>query len=316
MSGAGGSSNGGSGVPGGKGGMTNGGSAGSGALAGGGAGGASGSGTTSGAGGVAAAGASGAGGSVTGGRGGSSGATGAAGAASCSGLVLCDDFETYAANSAPSGPWRVTNGAESSVTVDTTRAASGTKSVHFHGTVGANGANAALMVAEGAPVFPIRGTSVFVRFKMYVQRWPNANPMHTRLAWIGTTGMSRNQDGSGYVMETYNGIAIERIASGRYRDTSQRMTDAVNTGKWLCWEFEIDTDAGPPPNSTGTVLPRMWREGTAMSLAIAGSVENWATVSFDVLQFSLFAYQADTQPADFWIDDVAVNTQRIGCPTP
>jgi hypothetical protein len=37
--------------------------------------------------------------------------------------------------------------------------------------------------------------------------------------------------------------------------------------------------------------------------------------SFDVLQFSLFAYQADTQPADFWIDDVAVNTQRIGCPT-
>jgi hypothetical protein len=227
-------------------------------------------------------------------------------------MLLCDDFEGFAAAAKPSGQWTTTSSGDATITVDTTRAYSGTKSAHFHGTVGKS---AAYMIAQGAPVFPVPGNTIFVRFMMYIERWSMGNPMHNRLVWIGSSAALRNADGTGYAMETYNGIGIERIASGHYRTTSQHLTDSVNVGKWLCWEMEIDNNGGPVPTGSGTARPHLFREGTDLTMAISGQTTGWNSVPFDLLQFSLFAYQTDTASADYWIDDIAMNTQRVGCPT-
>jgi hypothetical protein len=196
--------------------------------------------------------------------------------------------------------------------VDTTHAYSGTKALHFHGTVNHD---EAYVIAQGAPVFPVASDTLFVRFMMYIERWSIGNPMHNRLVWVGSSGALTNQDATGYAMETYNGIGVERIASGHFRTTLQHLTDASNLGKWLCWEMEIDNKGGPIPTGTGTALPHLFREGTELSLAISGNKDNWNAVPFNLLQFSLFAYQSDTAPADYWVDDIAMSSKRIGCPS-
>jgi len=225
---------------------------------------------------------------------------------------LCDDFESYAAGP-PTGPWEVTTRGSGTVTVDSAHARSGSKAVHFHGTVNRD---AAFMLAQRANVFPVQGNTLFVRFMFFIERYSMGNPMHNRIVWVGSNVASNNGAGTGYAFETYNGVGIERVATGggHFRDTSQRLTDASNVGKWLCWEFEIDNKGGPIPTGTGTVLPHLWREGSERKLAISGTATNWNPVPWAMLQFGLYAYQPDTSATDYWVDDVVMNTARIGCP--
>jgi hypothetical protein len=247
------------------------------------------------------------------GSGGSAGASGGSAPSGCEGHLLCDDFESY--DTAPAGPWKVTKQGNGSVTIDTLHAKSGAKAAHFHGTPNDD---AVYMAAQGAPVFPVSGDTLFVRYLLYVDTWAtpaSGQPMHERLAWIGSADMARNRDGSGYTFATYNGIAIERIASGYYRDTSQAMNAASNNVKqWVCWEFEIDNKGGPIEGGGGTARPRIWRNDSELSLKVAGGKVNWDPVPWDILQFSLFTYQRSTVPVDFWLDDVVMSHTKIGCP--
>jgi hypothetical protein len=254
------------------------------------------------------------GGAALAGTGGSAGGSGGGAATSgCAGLLLCDDFEAY--DAAPGGPWKVTKQGSGSVTVDTLHAKSGTKAAHFRGTPNSD---TVYMAAQGAPVFPVSGDTLFVRYLLYVDTWATpaaGQPMHERLAWIGSSNMARNADGSGYTFATYNGIAIERIASGYFRDTSQAMNaDSNNVKQWVCWEFEIDNKGGPIDGGGGTARPHIWRNDSALSLKVTGSKVNWDPVPWDILQFSLFTYQPSTVPVDFWLDDVAMSKTKIGCP--
>ena len=109
--------------------------------------------------------------------------------------------------------------------------------------------------------------------------------------------------------------AIERIASGYFRDTSQAMNAASNNVKqWVCWEFEIDNKGGPIDGGGGTARPHIWRNDSELSLKVTGSKVNWDPVPWDILQFSVFTYQPSTVPVDFWLDDVAMSKTKIGCP--
>jgi hypothetical protein len=228
----------------------------------------------------------------------------------CDGLLLCDDFESYPANSAPAGRWKTQVRGSALAVVDTTLAYSGSKSVHFTGTVDQSSAN---IVAQGAPVFPVPGNTVFVRLMLYIQGYPTTSGVHTRLARIGSS--TSGLDGSGYALTTYNGTGIERINEAMVRDTTLHLTDATVKGKWVCWEWEIDNTAGPPASGKGKVLGRLWRDGTAVNLGPTSHTGlSWDPVAWQVLEFGLEAYQSDTQAGDFWIDDVAMNTARIGCP--
>lgn len=237
---------------------------------------------------------------------------------------MCDDFESYATGSPPSGQWTLTkNGSGTSVLVDSVQKSSGMKAAHFSGSLTSQ--NSVHISAKGAPVFPVSGDTLFVRYMMYVQTYPGSKneEMHTRLVWVGFQGMALNTSGGGitsnnnkvYAMETYNGIGVERLSSGHYRDTSMRMPAAPNVGQWVCWELEVDNKGGPPTGVSGGALTHVWRNGTELKLAVkGGESETWGPVPFEMLNFSFFAYQTASEPSDFWIDDVAMSKTKIGCP--
>lgn len=266
----------------------------------------------------------GSGGGSTGGSGGSTTDSAGTGSAGCDGHLLCEDFESFDAGAPPSGRWTITkNGTGTSLVVDSVNKYSGTKAAHFSGSL--KSSNSVHMSTSGAPVFPVAGNTLFVRFMMYVKTYPGSQneEMHTRLLWIGSSSMVLDTSNGGintnnnkvYAMETYNGIGVERLSSGHYRDTSQRMSAAPNLGDWLCWEMEVDNAGGPPVGVKGAAITRLWRQGTELKLAVkGGESETWGAVPFEKLNVSFFAYQTASEPSDFWIDDLVMDTKRIGCP--
>jgi hypothetical protein len=267
---------------------------------------------------------SGQGGSSGGAASGSGGSGGSVNPSGCDGHLLCEDFESYAVGSPPGGQWTITkNGTGTSLVVDSLQKKSGMKAAHFSGSL--NNSNSLHMSAQGAPVFPVPGDSLFVRYMMFVQTYPGSKneEMHTRLVWVGFQGMVLNTSAGGintnnnkvYAMETYNGIGVERLSSGHYRDTSMRMPQAPNVGQWVCWEFEVDNKGGPPAGVSGGALTHVWREGSELKLSVKGGEgETWGPVPFEMLNFSFFSYQTASEPSDFWLDDLAMDTKRIGCP--
>lgn len=267
-----------------------------------------------------ASGGSGGGSSGSGGTGGSpvGGSAGSA-ATDCAGALLCEGFESSIAAVPPAGRWKVTSVGGVTITVDSEHAFAGTKAAHFQGKVNGASAYALLYTAEPA-VFPVVSSKLFVRFMLYIQRYPQNSPMHTRLVSLGSARALSNPfqpaDGQGYVLADYNGIAVERLSSGYFRDTQRRFADAARVGKWQCFELGIDNQGGPVPGGNGAALPHIWEGGQELSLALSGDKNvPYGAIPFEALQLSLFAYQTDTGTADYWIDDIVVSKERIGCPT-
>jgi hypothetical protein len=265
------------------------------------------------------AGSAGASGSIGAGAAGATGSSGAGPSATCpAGALLCDDFESYPADAAPTGKWKVTNVGAPTTVIDSVHPHSGSKSAHFHGKV-SNNSQYTFMTANQAPTFPVNSSKVFVRFMLFITQWPSATATHTRLAWLGTNEAlstpQRGFDGAGYNLCNYNGIAIERFASGYYRNTSANMRDSSRVGKWSCFEMEIDNAGGPPTGGVGNALPHIFENDKEYTLALAGDHSvPYNAIKFEALQFSLWSPQTDTVTADYWIDDVVMSTQRINCP--
>jgi hypothetical protein len=254
---------------------------------------------------------SGAGAAGSAGSSGASGGGGATASATCpTGAFFCDDFESYTTGAAPNGKWTVQVRGGAKAEVDTTMAFSGTKSVHFTGTVNQASAN---IIAKSAPVFPIQGNKLFLRMMMYIKSYPATSGTHSRFMRIGTN--TNGLDGTSYALDTYNGIGIEHVNSGMFRNTSLHLGDDAFTAKWVCWEWALDNTAGPPPGDTGTVMAYLWHDGAAINLTKTSDKLPWDPISWQLLEIGLEAYQADTQAGDFWIDDVALNASRIGCPS-
>jgi hypothetical protein len=279
------------------------------------------------------------GGSATGGTGvsgaGSTGVSGAAGngmagapaggvgggPTACPGdAVFCDDFESYAEMTQPNGKWKTWTVGNGTLLVD---AARGTKAAHFHGQVSQSGATKeqAFMLAQQAPAFPVAGKTFYLRFMLYGTRFPftgvsTAN--HVAMAWIGSTKALNSPDrgatDEGFILADYNGVSIEPMWSGYYRDTSKHFKDANQANGWHCWEVEIDHENGPPAGgATGPALPHIWEDGSELKLSEKGG-GNYAAVPFEALLFSLWSPQSDNAVADYWVDDVVVSKSRINCP--
>lgn len=237
------------------------------------------------------------------------------------GVIFCDDFESYADQAAPSGKWKTWTVGAGKLVVDSMQ---GSKAAHFHGKVSQSGGSKeqAFMLAEGAP-FPVTGTTFYMRFMLYGTRFPftgvsDAN--HIALAWVGSSKALNSPDrgatNEGYMLADYNGVSIEPMWSGYFRDTSKHFKDANQANKWHCWEFEIDNAGGPPPGQGGVALPHIWEDGVELKLSPAGSGATYAAIPFEAILFSLWSPQTDTSAADYWVDDVAVSKSRINCPAP
>ena len=248
---------------------------------------------------------SGAGGATISGSGGS----GAQPGLTCTpGAFVCEAFESYTVGSAPTGIWSTTVRGGGAITVDSTRAFTGTKSLHVTGVINGD-------VAHITTPLAISANTVFVRFMMYTIGYPSSSGVHSRLARLGTSADSGPD--SAYSLSSYNGTAIEKVDSIYLRSVSTHLNDANLLNRWVCWEFEIDKTGG-----VGKVVPHIWLDGTALALAAAGSSSHagtstsWDPIAIEKFTLGLEGNQPDAVKGDFWLDDVAIASQKIGCAKP
>lgn len=218
---------------------------------------------------------------------------------------MCEGFEDYPTGAPGNGSGWKPVGTNGEVTVDTTRAMSGKNALHVTGTQKQCG-------GCGASIFKplaVPAKTVFVRYMMYTVSYPASQGVHTRVITMGT---SRE---NGYSLATYNGTAVEKVNAVLMRDTSTNLNAPAVKNRWVCWEFSVDATGG-----VGKVAPAIWLDGKQLSLSKAGSAshggttDSWDPIPYEMFYVGFWGWQADPVPADFWIDDLVVHSERLNCP--
>jgi hypothetical protein len=236
-------------------------------------------------------------------------------AGDCSGRLLCDDFESYAAGGEPGGPWAVSVNM-GAVAVDETRASSGMRSVRFTTDGGGGTYRRAYMEVEGDPVFPAAGEVLWGRMMVWLDAVPDGSVHWTHIEGEGDVpGMDFRSiyryggQHDGRLMANYETRGV-RSDCWQHSDT----TFPVRT--WSCMEWRYDH---------ANDRMEFWLDGTQLDdLTVMGRGEgcishdtgdNWYAPVFDTLRLGWEHYQA-TSPKELYIDDVALDDERIGCPPP
>lgn len=221
--------------------------------------------------------------------------------------IVCEDFEQYPTASAPAGGWTPAVRGEGKIVVDTTRAFSGKQSLHVAGKMARDRANISRPIQTTSP-------TAYVRFMYYGTSYPASSGVHTRLMRIGTAQAATGDPNTSYSLASYNGTAIEKVNSIYLRDTGTKLNDPKLLNRWACLEFAVDMSGG-----VGKVKVQIWVDGRELKLSAAGSSSHgmtspsWDPISFESFVLGLDGYQDDAQLADFWIDDLSVTPQRVGC---
>jgi hypothetical protein len=304
-----------------------GGSAPTGTAGGGGAGrgGTGGQGGQSGGGGAGSSGRGGTGGTVgTGGAtggGGTAGTVGTGGAAGwflgggskCAGAayIVCEDFESTADGATPTGDWSLptTNYGTGTIAVASDFAARGSRALKV--TIPSTGGTSAEKYLQrrnitalanghfGRIFFRIQGptTTAFVHWDLILGAGPYMGS-NRRIRW-GVTGTA--------VGTTNNNWAwIYNIEQGDTGVEARTVHPTLNT--WMCVEWQWDAanqrvrfyfnDTEATALHVDTTLPN----GTALQIP-----------TFSTMSFGLAKYQTTNADLVFWIDEIALDTQRIGC---
>jgi hypothetical protein len=231
----------------------------------------------------------------------------------CTGALVCDDFESYPANGPPLGPWKVqTNGG--AVVVDGTHAHSGQRAVHVSTAAGGAAYQQALLTVSGAPTFPVAGNVVFGRMMIWLTAVPTQTTHWTNIAGSGkVTGQTFS------AVSRYGGQYSPRLmanydTSGVASDCWQHSATGIPTQRWACFEWRFD---GPNNEMDfwldGTSLTDLTVLGMGQGCINNGTNGKWLLPEYDAISLGWEHYQA-SDPIDLWIDDVALDMQRIGCP--
>jgi hypothetical protein len=241
------------------------------------------------------------------GDGGTSGTAGVASGDCGMDAIVCDNFDQYPTASAPAGGWTAALRGDGKIVVDTAQAFSGKQSLHVTGKMNKDHANISRPIQNASP-------TAYVRFMYYMKSYPASAGVHTRLARLGTMQAASGNPYTSYSLASYNGIAIERVNSIYLRDTGTKLNDSQLRNRWSCLEFAVDMSGG-----AGKVKVNIWIDGKELTLSPAGSSSHgqtdatWDPLAFEVFMLGLDGYQDDAEVADYWIDDLSVTPQRVGC---
>jgi hypothetical protein len=234
------------------------------------------------------------------------------GASQCqnSKFALCEDFESGSLDTAT---WKTRGAAP---TIETLRAARGTHSAHFHTD------DDGLAYITQTKTFPAPNDTYYAR--LFV--WFDALPTAPDWAHWTISGAQAGSDTSapeiriGGQWDTNSqvelfGVGTDHGTTGDWTnldaDPSGRPS-AVPAQTWVCLEWMFDGTA----NET-----KFWWDGVEHpSLATSstnhgGSSDPFILPQFDSMWVGWWLYQTGTAPPSFdtWIDEVAVDYERVGC---
>jgi hypothetical protein len=241
----------------------------------------------------------------------------------CAGAFgVCDDFETQAAGQSPNATWWTvqTQNANESITIDATRAYSGHQSLHFHTTN--SGYERAMIV--NTSIFPAANNTFFGRMFFYLE----GDQPQTHFNLVDASGMLPNQTVPTHIVyggqigmflanyyNNANPSAVLDLWQHAGLNTNNAYTDitAVPTNRWACleWQFKGNTNE-----------MHMWLDGNAvdrMTLVNTSSdccpTTVWTQPPFNqvALGWTIVANQESFDHFDYWLDAVALDSNRIGC---
>ncbi len=272
------------------------------------------------AGGSSAAGAASGGGTLAGagiggaatGAGGSPTAGAAGNADACAGTLVCDDFESY--TSKPAGPWTVSTN-QGTVAIDTERHRSGKQSVKFS-TTGVNTYQRAFIGIEGAP-FPLANNAFYGRMMIYATKAANDGVHWTMIQAEGPVAAQGISNATvRYGGQQQKSLMANYDSTGKKSDCWQHSTTKMPEGEWACMQWYFD-------GKTNT--QKFWLNGAAIDdLTTTGKGQGcidhdtndmwYFPQGFSKAYVGWESYQKD-DARDVWIDDVALSTQPVLCPS-
>jgi hypothetical protein len=233
-------------------------------------------------------------GGVSGGSAGAGGVSGgsAGGAGSATGCVgssfaLCDDFESGAIDK---GVWMLATGS-GAVTLDPSRGARGSQaSVHVHVNIGGD---AEVGIRE-SKTFPTLAKAFFSRAFIFIPALNSQNlftgDLHTRL-------MYGNASNGEYALGIWNGGIIQNHYNPNDDSKDTKLLPPFD--QWFCLEWELDSDGSVKAyldDAEITALRAKWPPAMVQ------------TLTFGATRFGNFKVAEE-----LWFDDIAVDSQRIGC---
>ncbi len=245
------------------------------------------------------------------------------GAGTCAGAVYCDDFDAYAAPGNPGGNWQTSvaysGNMNGMVSMDTTHAYSGAKSVHFK-TPGSTSFEHAIITLQGTPYFPIQDNVLFGRMMIYVTQLPGNTVHWTMIQGLGT--MIPGQPTLNEAVYRYGGQINGDQLMANYdtkptsSDCAQRSTTKMPRNKWACveWRFdgklkELDFWMDGAQNDALSVRQKANNTGVCQNKAWSGT---WEPPTFNAISVGFQHYQQGA--GEVWIDDFAIDTKKLGCP--
>jgi hypothetical protein len=230
---------------------------------------------------------------------------------------------------APGTPFRdETGNSGATVTIDTTRAFSGTQSVHVSAPAGA-AYRRGYFAIHGAPVFPKAAREMYGRLMVWLESAPTAQQAGGSVHWTLLQGEGRSANDEYNAIYRYGGqhqgglglMANYETTPPTRSDCWQHSKTALPVAQWACVEWHF---VGP------TNEMEFWLDGESLAdLHVvdrgrgdeSGCLHDddlggqWlAPPAFQSLYIGWERYQVPEGDRNVWIDDVAVSENRIGCP--
>jgi hypothetical protein len=227
----------------------------------------------------------------------------------CTGSPICDDFESNVLGTAPTGWSVVIDPADAgTVTVDSTRSFSGTKSVKFT----FNPQNVGRYSQIRRSLSFLTTNAFFGRMRIWLEAVPSHDTRHWEFleAWghaRGGTPTQLSQYALGVGSDSVDGkvTALTAYYLANNCDCFQESHTPVPKSRWACVEWQFDGVSDQM---------HIWLDGTSIpALTVVNPVigGHWAAPQFEHL--NLGWYGVPDAPVLMWIDDVAVDERRIGC---
>jgi hypothetical protein len=255
---------------------------------------------------------------------------GLGGASHCAGasFLLCEDFESGAIDS---NTWTVDTWGKGSAAVDTMHAARGTHAVHI-----SEPADVSRVMLRETKTFATTGNHFFGRFFLYLPYNADAlscpggnctNLVHWTAAAAGGAYVENNTTyhpdvravgavNQNLLVNLDGGPKAEvGVSDDDSAPTGYKALDQSHVGQWMCFEFEY---VGEGASAEVRVY---WdgQEHPALHYSTnhrGDKGELWAIPKYDYLDFGFTHYQNYSSMVsgfDAWLDEIAVDDQRIGC---